>query len=637
MDNRLQRVLRTLPVASRLGLMVGVFVAIVGCLVLLAHIQLQVLSGVRAYIGGESQWSKAQKEAVLFLKRYADTRNPDDYQRFLAALAVPLGDRRARLELERPNPDPAVVTEGFLAGGNHADDIAAMARFYRHLNRVSYMATAVKIWSMGDRYIDRLRRLGEELHEDVSATTAPTRRMRAILAKVDALNDRMTPLEATFSRTLGEGARWIQGVLLLVTDIATAALLTIGLALSWVMFRNLKFGEEARVFAALARVGRELISSLETPVLLERLCQLTTKVLACDASETLLWNARDKVFAPAAASGLVAPGGRTMSLEMASSLFSRDAQREVAEVHLADTTGQEPQVQLAMALRNGGEIVGIQLASRRRRARFTQGEHRIAEGIAYVASMALANARLVSEIARVSRLKSEFVSTISHELRTPLHLILGYAEILRDAAVVGRERDDALDRIEGAGRDLLALIDNTLEIGRIDTGQDDELQYETIEVAALWERLGETCSLLPRQAAVELQWINGLPKEPFLTDVRRLTVVVRNLVGNALKFTERGWVRVEAQSEGGAFVLRVADTGIGIRREDQETIFEMFRQADGSDTRRFGGTGLGLYIVRRFTEQLGGNVTLESIPEQGSTFTVVLPNRRVEPDSARAA
>jgi signal transduction histidine kinase len=114
-------------------------------------------------------------------------------------------------------------------------------------------------------------------------------------------------------------------------------------------------------------------------------------------------------------------------------------------------------------------------------------------------------------------------------------------------------------------------------------------------------------------------------------------VIVRNLVGNALKFTERGWVRAEARLDDGMLVVAVGDTGIGIRAEDQDKIFEIFRQADGSDSRRFGGTGLGLYIVRRFVEQLGGSVTLDSAPCRGSTFTVMQPAGSIAPGASRAA
>ena len=114
-------------------------------------------------------------------------------------------------------------------------------------------------------------------------------------------------------------------------------------------------------------------------------------------------------------------------------------------------------------------------------------------------------------------------------------------------------------------------------------------------------------------------------------------MVVRNLVNNGLKFTERGSVRAKVQLDAEAVVLRVIDTGIGIRREDQELVFEMFRQADGSDSRRFGGSGLGLYIVRRFVQQLGGTITLESAPREGSTFTIVLPRSAAAPTARNAA
>jgi len=109
------------------------------------------------------------------------------------------------------------------------------------------------------------------------------------------------------------------------------------------------------------------------------------------------------------------------------------------------------------------------------------------------------------------------------------------------------------------------------------------------------------------------------------TDPRKLTVVLRNLAGNALKFTEHGFVELEAGVTADAVVLRVRDSGIGIRPEDHEHVFDMFRQADGSDTRGFGGTGLGLYIVRRFVRQLGGDVTVTNASGDGSVFTVTLP------------
>jgi signal transduction histidine kinase len=232
--------------------------------------------------------------------------------------------------------------------------------------------------------------------------------------------------------------------------------------------------------------------------------------------------------------------------------------------------------------------------------------------------------RLLDELEHASRLKSEFLSTVSHELRTPLNVVLGYAEMARDQTVPVAERASCLDKIEGASRDLLGLIEDTLEIGRLDSGRD-EVRRETIELGALWRAIRTNCAALTPRPGVVLDWRQDVPASAVVVDPRKLTLIVRNLVSNAVKFTERGRVCVSVELDGGALRVTVSDTGIGIAEADRACIFEMFRQADGSNTRRYGGTGLGLYIVRRFVEQLGGAIELDSVLGEGSTFTIVLP------------
>ncbi len=257
-------------------------------------------------------------------------------------------------------------------------------------------------------------------------------------------------------------------------------------------------------------------------------------------------------------------------------------------------------------------------------------EHHVAlaEGIAHQAAIALANARLVDELREASRLKTEFVSTMSHELRTPLHVIMGYAEMLDDDAV----RDTAVARIRSAGRELLELVEATLDLSRLESGTDAP-RLEPVELGALWDRLAAELRAFPRAEAVELRW-RPVAAERLVTDPRKLRIVVRNLVGNALKFTLAGHVDVACELEATAVRITVADTGVGIRPEQLPHIFEMFRQGDGSDTRTFGGVGLGLYIVHRFVAQLGGRVEVASEPGRGSTFTVVLPRRTARLDAA---
>ena len=248
----------------------------------------------------------------------------------------------------------------------------------------------------------------------------------------------------------------------------------------------------------------------------------------------------------------------------------------------------------------------------------------IARGVAQMAAVALTNARLYDELQTASRIRSEFVSTISHELRTPLNVMLGYLEMVRDPELSHDEKVQLLDRSQQNGFQLLSLIESTLEIGRIDAGRD-EVRWENVHFDVFWRELGRDCSHLRKPESVALEWENDARDLIVRTDPRKLTIIVRNLVGNALKFTEKGFVRVEASRERGALYIQVRDTGIGIKPEDMDAIFEKFRQADGSETRRFAGSGLGLYIVRRFAEQLGGTVVVSSRLGEGSIFTVRLP------------
>jgi signal transduction histidine kinase len=279
---------------------------------------------------------------------------------------------------------------------------------------------------------------------------------------------------------------------------------------------------------------------------------------------------------------------------------------------------------LYVAMRHGGNVVGIMNLMRRDDRPFDEADRLLARSLADQAAVALHTARLVADLRRASRLKSEFVSTMSHELRTPLNVILGFTEMARDAGGDRAAQEECLGRIEAAGRDLLALIEGTLEVGKLEAGRED-VELQPLALPAYWAELGRGCARMPCRAGVVLDWQEAVPAVEVVTDRRKLALIVRNLVGNALKFTEHGRVEVAAALGDDALEVSVADTGIGIRPEDQETIFEMFRQADGSDSRRYGGTGLGLYLVRRFVEQLGGTVAVDSAPDRGSTFTVRVP------------
>ncbi|MBM4266392.1 MAG: GAF domain-containing protein [Deltaproteobacteria bacterium] len=278
-----------------------------------------------------------------------------------------------------------------------------------------------------------------------------------------------------------------------------------------------------------------------------------------------------------------------------------------------------------------GEVVGGLFFGHHRAGVFTERAERIVVGLAAQTAIAMDNARLYdaerrarAEAESASRAKDEFLATLSHELRTPLNLILGFTEMAADPSTDARERSELIHRVEGASRQLLNMIEDTLEVGRVNADRS-EVTLEEIGLPALWREIRAAAAGFPCHAGVRVHWTAEPPEVLFRTDRRKLQVVMRNLVGNALKFTMQGFVRCEVCVEGRHAVFRVADSGIGIPQQDQGKILEMFSQADGSDSRSFGGTGLGLYIVRRFAEQLGGTVSVESEVGRGSTFTLRVP------------
>ncbi len=397
--------------------------------------------------------------------------------------------------------------------------------------------------------------------------------------------------------------------------------------------------EEAQISAALVRVGQEMISSLDTAVLLDRLCQVATEVLRCDCSHTFLRQPDRDVFVPVSSFGDPPETWESLRVleiprAVMANLLARLEREEVAQVVMQEAQASiaVPQVQgitvgLYMALRRGREIVGVQTAAYRNGgASFTPQQERIARGIAQTASLALAHAQLVEQLERANRLKSDFVDTMSHELRTPLNAIIGYNDLLleEDGDSLTAEQVEILRQVRQSSLDLLELISATLDLSRLEKGEDP-VEEQEVHLADLLSQLEAEAGPLGAKPGVRFSWMLEPWELQVRTDPVKLRVVLKNLIANAIKFTERGSVTVEARRRDGGVEITVSDTGIGIAAEHRAIIFEPFRQTEPYLTRRYGGTGLGLYIVRRILDVLGGTVAVESEVGRGSTFRVWLP------------
>ena len=232
------------------------------------------------------------------------------------------------------------------------------------------------------------------------------------------------------------------------------------------------------------------------------------------------------------------------------------------------------------------------------------------------------------ELTRASRYKSEFLANMSHELRTPLNSSLILAKLLADNSKgnLDKEQIKFAQSIYSAGNDLLDLINDILDISKVEAGKL-ELSPENMAVGSLVDSLQNTFEPLAGQKKLAFEVIvDAAVPVSLYTDRQRVEQVLKNLLSNAIKFTETGKVSLMvAEATGGYIAFAVRDSGIGIRQDQQNLIFDAFRQADGTTSRRYGGTGLGLSISRDLTTLLGGSITVESAEGQGSVFTLLLP------------
>ena len=290
---------------------------------------------------------------------------------------------------------------------------------------------------------------------------------------------------------------------------------------------------------------------------------------------------------------------------------------------------------LAVPLLREERIVGGLAVWRRQVGDFSPDVVNLLQTFATQSTLAIQHARLFRELEEksrelelASRHKSEFLANMSHELRTPLNAVLGYTELVLDSIYgeVPEKIRDVMARIDKSGRHLLGLINDILDLSKIEAGQlalslADYSMKELVQTvfAAVESLAAEKKLALKVDVAADLPRGRG--------DERRLSQVLLNLLGNALKFTEAGEIRVKAGLEDGQFVVSVADTGPGISASDQARIFEAFQQVDSSLTRKKGGTGLGLSIARRIVELHGGRLWVESVPGKGSTFSFTVPVR----------
>jgi signal transduction histidine kinase/ActR/RegA family two-component response regulator len=532
--SRLRKSINDTSISRKLYFTIGFTALLVIIELCTLSFSITTLSAVRSYVGGEGLWSKAQKDAIMNLREYAYSHKEEDYVAFQRFLEVPYGDKAARIELQKPNPDYELVRKYLLKGRNHPEDIDGMGKLLRRFQHISYLKRAFTAWARAEPALDELVGIGKNLHALVGRN-APKEEIAVLLNEIDQINIELTRLEDNFSLSLGEGARCLENVVLrtMLCLSLTIGITSVLIAIS--INRNLKKGVDAIIS------GSEKI----------RAGSLTSRVQVFSADEI----------------GLVATAFNEMT--------------ETLEFNIKELKTTEDK-----------------MICEKRRAEKSE------------------------------RAKHQFLINMSHEMRTPLNAILGFARHIEKS--VAKDDQESVRMIIASGDLLLITLNDILDFTKIDTGEN-RFVSNPFQVS---NTIKSTVQLVNQNASlkkIDLKYfIDPEIPETIHGDGPRLSQILLGLVSNALKFTEHGKIDISAtafKKEEKEIIIefRVKDTGIGIPKDKQEKIFDLFEQASNEMTRKFGGTGIGLSIVKHLVALQHGEISVSSIPGEGSEFCFRLP------------
>ncbi len=725
-----------------------VFALIVGAQLLVTAISIDLMSAIRAYVTGESLYSKGQKDAQIHLIDYFENFRESDYRGFLKALSVPIGDRAAREALQKVPPDIETARNGLLAGGTHPDDIPGVIRLFRGFHRTPLMAGAIATWAEGDELIENMRRLGERVHQRIIAGGLGADELTRMREQAQALNQSLTELEVRFATQLADGARLSQQ-LILALNFGLAVLL----GLSGLLFvrhsSRIQAATEDQVRQRQQSLQRLLDSAAEGLYGVDMLGRCTfinraaLQMLGYDKESQLLGRDMHALVQHSHADGSPRPASQSRITQ---------SFREQRELHIADevfwrrdgtsfpveywshpmmTNGRlhgavatffdiSERLHMQAALRQGEvriaglvdavndgvvtidgdeRIVLFNRAAERlfgvssreaigssverfipRRPRQTgalqellvedaeahwQGAVRDligkrADGAEFPLEASLSRldaerGALVTAVLRdatdlqlaraerqarealeaSSRAKTEFLSRMSHELRTPLNAVLGFSQLLRldTSHALSLQQLERVQHIENAGAHLLALVNDVLDLSRVDSG-DLTVTLESIDVRSAVEDALSMVVTLATACAVDVRIAAAGPVSgaaaagdsadmSVLADRLRLRQVLVNLLSNAVKYNRPGGeVRVGWREDGVCCEVSVADNGMGITPDQLKRLFEPFNRL-GAENSKIEGTGIGLVLSRRLAESMHGALRIDS-SAQGTIATLTL-------------
>ena len=603
--------IRSMPHLPRYWPIVAVFVAMALLQASVAVVSIQLLSTVRAYVAGESLYSKAQKDAQIALLDYAEKHDEADYVRFMSALAIPLGDRAAREALQRAEPDIDAAQRGFLDGGNHPDDIDGLIRMFRWFQRVPFMSRPIATWTEGDRTIQEMRTLVEHAHERIRAGDLQSAAVQAMVRQSPSFNDRLTRLTSAFSAQLGEASRTTQRLLLALNTCIAVLLMISGLGF----------------------VRRSMRMQAASDLRMERLIHAVSEgvVTVDEERRIVLFNrAAESMFGVEANEALGTPIDRFIEQLPIAKRPETDASAVASSGSLHALTGRK----------RDGRAFPIEASLSR--LQMAQGAlTTVVLRDITVRILADAERRAHEALEASSKAKTDFLSRMSHELRTPLNAVIGFSQLLRldTARPLSVEQLERVQHVENAGAHLLALVNDVLDLSRIESGEMS-VSSQAVQLSRVIEEAATMVSPLVTKAGIEIFLAAELP-EPgsdrradarlappgdvwVNADPVRLRQVLVNLLSNAVKYNRPGgrvaltWKRSDNECE-----ILITDTGMGIPADQLACLFQPFNRL-GAESSAVEGTGIGLVLSRQLAAMMGGTLGVTSTLGVGTCASLKL-------------
>jgi signal transduction histidine kinase len=594
---------------------------------LLCVMGLNLLSAARAYVGGESLWSKGRAVATQSLRSYALSHDPQYLEAFRAALDVPLADRETRQLMEQPTADMPLLRQTFQRGGVSLEDVDAMVRLYRWFGDTWLMAPSIAAWRDGDDSIAELQGLGERMHALTEAAKSPESdaEMSQLMLRLDSLEANLRGLEQRFSGALSDSSREAYKVLSYTID---AASLTLTLSSMLLILAGLR--QRGRDEQALADANRRWSLAAEADGIGVFEWDLDSETVRLDARACAIYGYG------VAPEGLLVAGAelrtRVDPHDLPLLLASQERAVQMTgmlnlryRILMPDKTSRHLEVSGLMRDGDSGDEHGRRLV-----------------GIVRDISQQLRQEQLAFEkvaAERTAAARVEFLSRLSHELRTPLNAVLGFSELLQldpEESLSERQRQ-RVQLISGAGVHLLRLVDDVLDISGIDSGHFKLRRVPTLLAPVLADALDLNG---PDQHKYGVR-VEMAPLREGLAawaDAQRLGQVLNNLLSNACKYTRTGGcVKLEVQQLHDRVEIAVHDQGPGLTEIEIKQLFQPFKRLPSGGAKP--GTGLGLTIVKMLTEQMGGSVTVQSLQGRGSVFSVSLQAATMPaalPDNASA-